>query len=245
VRFMACNILHGAQQTASALNRFVPDIHELEAELSRSNLAGLAKTHFAFSPQMPLAERTAAAIYVVRSPDAVLTSNYHYARRSQGGTADSDEAFDRYFDEFVRHRGDPRWASLGMGTWEQNVCSWLSSRHPFPILYIKYEDLSVDPLAACRKLAGLLAPSCPDDRLCEAVRNSSFDRLREIEESDIRNRRVGIFYKPYLQGAIDSGVRFMRAGETGGGKSRLKPEQRVRLSSTFRSLLAALGYPAA
>ena len=241
VRFLACNLLHGRQESASALNLLVPDIHELGPRLVNSPYAGLVKTHFAFSSRIPLAERTAAAIYVVREPADVLISNYHYGRRSG---ADRDVAFDEYVDTFIENRGDPRWIQLGMGSWEDNVRSWLEPRHPFPVLRIRYEDLVADPTAGCLALAKLIRPDSSAEEIREAVLNSSFQRMREVEEADIHLKKIGIFYKPYLQQSIDSGLRFMRHGAVGDGAGRLSPEQRGRLRSAFHPLLAQLGYPA-
>ncbi len=133
VRFLACNLLYGPQESASSLNHLVPDIHELGEHLPRlTSGGGVLKTHFVCSPNLPLLNRTAGAIYVVREPGDVLTSNYHYSRRSSGEADDSQKDFDRYFDSFVRNRGDVRWTGLGMGSWEQNVLSWLGTAHPFP-----------------------------------------------------------------------------------------------------------------
>jgi hypothetical protein len=238
VRFLACNLLHGRQESASALNLLVPDVHELGPHLVNSTYAGLVKTHFAFSTRIPLAERTAAAIYVVREPADVLISNYHYARRSGG-----ELAFDDYVDAFIAHRGDPRWIPLGMGSWEDNVRSWLEPRHPFPVLRLRYEDLVADPATGALALAKLIRPDSSAAEIGEAVANSSFQRMREVEESDIRERKVGIFYKPYLQPSIDSGLRFMRHGTVGDGADRLTSEQRDRLRSAFQPLLSQLGYP--
>ena len=241
VRFMACNLLFGRQESASALAAFAPDIHET-GNSAAAIPSGLLKTHFAFSPSLPCAERTAAAIYVVRDPADVLASNFFYAQRSAPGSDDSPAAFDRYFDKFVENRGDPRWISHGMGSWEDNVLSWLKTPHPFPVLRIRYEDLSADPAGACRAIAALLRPASTDEELRQAVLNSSFSRMREIERADIREKRVGIFYKPYLQASIDSGSRFMRRGVVGDGSARLSADQRMRLRSEFEPLLRELGY---
>jgi hypothetical protein len=243
VRFLLCNLFFGRQESAASLNTLAPDIHEVGARILQ-HPGGLIKTHFAFSSRMPCAERTAAVIYVVRDPADVIASNYHYYLRSGASSADSPEAFDRYFDRFLQERGEPRWSELGMGTWEQNACSWLDPTHPFPVLCLKYEALLADPRAATRSLAALLRPGSSDEEIGQAVENSSFARLREVEVADIRHRRVGIFYKPYLQDSIDSGNRFMRSGTAGDGARRLSAEQRVRLQATFPALLQRLGYPA-
>jgi len=240
VRFMACNLLFGRQESAAALASLAPDIHEMSGAAGAP--AGLLKTHFAFSPGLPYAERTAAVIYVVRDPADVLTSNFFYAQRSAQVSADSPDAFSQYFETFIENRGDPRWIGLGMGSWEQNVRSWLKIAHDFPVLPLRYEDLSADPASACRALAKLLRPDSSADEIQQAVLNSSYTRMREIERSDIREKRVGIFYKPYLQTAIDSGARFMRRGVVGDGAARLTADQRVRLHARFEPLLRDLGY---
>jgi hypothetical protein len=240
VRFMACNLLFGRQESAAALASLAPDIHELSAPAGVP--AGLLKTHFVFSPSLPYAERTAAAIYVVREPADVLTSNFFYAQRSVPGSVDSPAAFNEYFEQFVENRGDPRWTGLGMGSWENNVRSWLKKTHDFPVLTLRYEDLSADPESACRALAKVLRPNSTADEIQQAVLNSSYTRMREIERTDIRQKRVGIFYKPYLQTTIDSGARFMRRGVVGDGAARLTADQRARLQARFEPLLRELGY---
>jgi hypothetical protein len=241
VRFMACNLLYGPQDSAAALNTLAPDIHEMAATVG-SAPASLLKTHFGFSPLLPHVDQTAAAIYVVRDPADVLASNFFYSQRSGPQFDASPEGFDRYVDAFIEHRGDPRWIERGMGSWEDNVRSWLTSPLPFPVLKIRYEDLAADPDTACEALAGILRPDSSDADIRQAVQSSSFQRMREVERADIRNKRVGIFYKPYLQQSIDAGSRFMRRGVVGDGPGRLNPDQRARLRSAFGPLLHELGY---
>src|SRR5271166_938951 len=78
VRFLACNLLFGRQVSAAALNALVPDLHEMQAATDPAP-RGLLKTHFAYSPDLPCARYTAAAIYVVRNPADVLASNFFYS----------------------------------------------------------------------------------------------------------------------------------------------------------------------
>jgi hypothetical protein len=242
VRFMACNLLYGRQESASTLNLHAPDVHEVGANLNGH--AGLAKTHFIYSARLPLVEKTVAAIYVVREPADVLLSNFYYAQRSAGRSDDTRDAFDRYFDAFILNRGDPRWSQSGMGSWEDNVRSWLVAGQSFPVLTIRYEDLSTDPRGVCAMMAQMLRPGISALEIDAAVADSSFQRMREIEDADIREKRIGIFYKPYLQASIESGKRFMRRGVVGDGTRRLAPDQRTRLYEAFAPLLVELGYSA-
>jgi hypothetical protein len=241
VRFMLANLIYGSQASAASLAALIPDIHEIEPGGIGIGGARLLKTHFIFSPNHPLAARTAAAIYIVRRPEDVLTSNFHYQRRIAGAEVDI-VSFERYVEEFIAHRGDPRWKELGMGDWAENVRSWLGVPHEFPVLGIKYEDLAADAIGICRQLAHLLRPASTREEIEQAVERASFASMRAIEEADIRNRRVGIFYKPYLQEAIDAGRRFMRAGSVGEGAARLSELQRARLAAAFATEAERIGY---
>jgi hypothetical protein len=242
VRFLACNLLFGRQESAATLGVLAPDIHEMGPQLATGAHTGLVKTHFLHSPDLPLVERTAGAIYVVRRPADVLVSNFHYAHRSAGAADGSRAGFDQYVDAFLLNRGDPRWVRLGMGSWEDNVRSWLRASHEFPVVVVRYEQLSADPHGVCRLLAQMLRPNSTEEDIRQAVDNASFHRMREIEAADVRERRVGIFYKPYLEDSIAAGRRFMRSGTVGEGVSRLDAEQRTRLTAVFAPLLTELGY---
>ena len=244
LRFLAANLVFGPQESAAALGRLVPDLHEMGNALLPPAQPTLIKTHFPCTPRLPLIDATSTAIYIVRHPADVMVSNFHYARRSGTLAGDSSDAWARYVDDFIAHRGDPRWRQLGMGSWEENVVSWFRDGLPFPVARVRYEDLLADPYIAARGLAALLRPDATADEVECAVAGSSFRRMREIEEADIRERRVGIFYKPYLQGAIDEGARFMRSGRAGAADTLLTDAQRTRFSEAFGPLLQALGYTA-
>jgi Sulfotransferase domain len=239
VRFLTCNLLFGRQHTAASLSALAPDVHEMAAA-SEAGAAGLLKTHFAYSAELPQAARTVAAIYVVRHPADVLASNFFYSLRSSAQADTSPAAFDAYVEAFIAERGDPRWLELGMGRWDDHVRSWLHA--PFPVLRIRYEDLTSDPLGSGSSIARMVRPSSTLAEVREAVENSSFERMRGVEREDIRGQRVGIFYKPYLEGSIAAGRRFMRRGIVGDGLARLNPVQRAALDAAFEPLLGELGY---
>jgi hypothetical protein len=241
LRFLVCNLVFGPQDSAAALNQLAPDIHELGPNLAVPATPVLMKTHFAFGPSLPLAAHTAAAIYVVRHPADVLVSNFHYAQRS-GSAAPDPAGFDRFASEFLAKGGDPRWIRLGIGRWDENVRSWLAPGHPFPVLKLRYEDLLAEPHAGAQRICEFLGLDKTPPEVERAVAGASFERMRSIEESDIRSKKVGVFFKPYLQSTIDSGLRFMRSGKAGEGARRLSDEQRRAVTAGFGPLMAELGY---
>ena len=242
IRFLVCNLVFGPLDSAAQLAQLAPDVHELNGVCEIASPRVLMKTHFPYCARLPLASRTAAAIYVVRHPADVMLSNFHYARRRRALTPDDGTALERYIDGYIAARGDPRWLELGMGSWEENVRSWVSAGREFPLLRVRYEDLLADGPKAARGLCEFLGIARTDEEIERAAAAASFERLRDIEEEDIREQRVGIFYKPYLQGGIDAGVRFMRAGRSGEGARALTSAQRERFGSAFGALQRELGY---
>jgi hypothetical protein len=242
LRFLICNLAFGPVESAADLNQLAPDLHELRAEPNFAGQRILLKTHFPRSIRLPYIERSAAAVYVVRDPADVMLSNFHYSMRSAGPANAAAADLPAYLERFLAARGDPRWAQLGMGTWEENVRSWLEPAREFPILRLRYEDLLANTAQAAGVLCQFVGLSRTADEIGAAVAASSFDRMRAIEEADIQARRVGIFYKPYLAQPIGSGLRFMRAGRVRQAAIALSAEQRERFDQVFGPWRRQLGY---
>lgn len=241
-RFLAANLLFGRVESAADLNRLVPDIHETDERALPPTQPTLIKTHLAFSPGMRWARHTAAAIYVARNPVDTMGSNFHYARRT--GELRGDNPIDQFAAAFMANQGLVKWKRRGFGSWTEHVDSWLSREKDFPLLVLRYEEMLADATGAAKKICQFLKLSKSDTEIEQAAANSSFDAMRRIEESDIQQKRVGIFYKPYLRAQIESGLRFMRSGQSGQVIKELSPELRKRFIETFGPMMERLGYPA-
>jgi Sulfotransferase domain len=242
VRFLACNLAAGPVDSAEMLNRLAPDLHELREVPDFTDQRLILKTHFPYSAALPLVDYTDSAIYVVRDPADVMLSNFHYSMRRGASKNDEPAAFDRYVDSYIAARGDPRWVSLRMGNWEENVRSWRQAGRVVPVLWLRYEDLLADPMKAAGSICRHLGIQTTPESLAQAVAGTSFERMRQIEEADIRAQRVGIFYKPYLQSSIDAGSRFMRGGQSGEGRRNLSQDQQRRFDAVFGPIRRELGY---
>jgi hypothetical protein len=242
LRFLACNLVFGEVDSAATLSRLAPDLHEQDSRFEPPAQVLLMKTHFPYSSGLRFAGLTAAAIYVLRDPADVMLSNFHYGMRSGAMAGDAAVLFERYVDAFIEARGDPRWIKLGMGSWEDNVRSWLRPGQAFPMLRLRYEDLLTDGMTVAGHLCRCLGITRSAEQQRMALDAASFERMRKIEEADIRARRVGIFYKPYLQQPIDAGLRFMRSGGSGAGDRALSDGQRRRFNEAFGRMRQELGY---
>jgi hypothetical protein len=242
IRFLACNLVFGPIESASELASLAPDIHELAALTEPPGQYVLMKTHFRCSSALPLLDFTARAIYIVRDPVDVMVSNFHYALRAGASPRAVEAEFDAYVERFIAAGGDRRWVQQGMGGWEENVRSWIATKHRFPVLALRYEDVLADAAKTAQRLCEFLGMERTRQQMADAVAASSFERMREIEEADIRAQRVGIFYKPYLKDSITAGLRFMRRGGGGAEERALSEAQRLHFDAVFGKLRRQLGY---
>lgn len=250
LRFLACNLIFGPRESASELNHLAPDLHELKVPLPVPSTLVMMKTHLAFSPLHPLASATRAAIYVVRDPADVLLSNFHYshiealpkAKADPSDASEEEASFRAYVDAFIANGGDPRWFGFGMGNWEQNVASWIGRPHPFPVLSLRFEDMLKNPEKGAASICALLGLNRSREEIAQAVAGATFEKMRQIEEADIREEREGIFFSPQIRDPLAAGWRFMRSGRSGEGHQRLSAEQRERLAAVTGPLARKFGY---
>lgn len=248
LRFLLLNLVYGRQESSQNLDRLTPDIHKGPVQLPQPGQPKLfVKSHLKMSETMPLLEHTAGFIYVVRNPVDVLLSNlrYYYWRKC---VSDDPEIRARlrteYIAEYIAQRGDPRWQNMGMGSWDEHVTGWLTNSRGFPGFLIRYEDLLTDPLPVMRNLCAFLGLGKTTEEIRDAVHNSSFDRIRAIEEREIRNGIEGFFFSSSRMRRVIAGNRFMQSGRTGAGIEYLDRSQIDAIVNMFRPIMEKLGYSA-
>ncbi|NIJ43301.1 hypothetical protein FHS78_003614 [Parvibaculum indicum] len=166
---------------------------------------------------------TAGAIYMVRNPlDVVLSARDHFDRpidetieimnSADGGVAKTD------------HHVPERY-----NTWSANVESW--TKHASPqLLVLRYEDMVEKPNEAFGKVANFLGLNPPQERLDRAIANSSFDKLKRLEEEE------GFVERPKHAKA------FFRKGQTGQWREELTEDQVRRIISDHRTQMKRFGY---
>jgi hypothetical protein len=235
VRFILANLMAGEVKSGAELQELVPDLH-VPGNIKLDRPIVPIKTHL-LPENVPIRNRMLGAVLVVRNPIDTMISNYHYLRRDG-----AEFTKDNFINHYLAHGGFGRWLQMGFGTWEQSVRAWLSLRNSVPMLVLSYEYLLKNPTACAASLNQFLNLGRSPTDIEQAVENSSFARMRQIEESDIREHRAGIFYDPALQKAHDQGHRFMRSGRSGNGEADLSPTQQERATQVFGPAMKDLGY---
>ncbi len=117
-----------------------------------------------------------------------------------------------------------RVAIPGVGSWGENVASWLATRGNSPrFLLLRYEDMVSETARELGKVASFLGMQVSADRLAEAVNRSSSDNMRKLEKMQgdkwAQNKQV-----------------------TGGWQSILPKPAVAEIESAWGPLMAKLGY---
>lgn len=169
-------------------------------------------------------EYTAGAIYIVRNPlDVVLSMMPHF-----GLTA--DEAID-YLGYTGNTMGGADENSImePVSSWSVHVQSWSGQPNP-RLLTVRYEDMLDQPRIAFGNVCRFLNFKPSPDRLERAIKFSSFDMLRKLEEDKGFKERS------------KSADRFFRDGRKGQWREKLSEAQVRRVVAGHREQMARFGY---
>jgi len=249
MRFLLANLLYGPLKNSAELDKKIPAIHRgINGKHLFGNQKLLVKTHWSYSPTLPLREDTIGVIYLLRHPIDVLASNLQYylirspAFEALATEATRREAVLRWIDEYIARGGSSRAAEFDFGDWNQNVTSWTGDPLPYPRLVLRYEDLKTATTEKMFDVARFLGINATETRIAEAVARSSFTAMRTLEEEEIARRERGIFFNDTIEASVQLGGRFVRRGEVGGQETLLTPAQREAANARFGAVMARFGY---
>jgi len=251
VRFLLHAYLHGPIGASIDVARTIPNLHR-PVEINPAMQAAkpgerlLIKTHGLPTPQHPLLEKTAGFVYIIRHPKDVLLSGINIHKRS--GAQIDEKAYAR---SFIERGGDMLWHRFGFGFWESHADAWMgtapdSAAKRWPHTIVRYEDLVSDATRPLDAMMRLLGESPTPERLAKAVKDASFERMRELEEADrAKPLAEGIFLKPSegpapRQGA--AGKNFVNKGRTGQSLAHIDPALDALFDERFGPALRKHGY---
>ena len=116
-----------------------------------------------------------------------------------------------------------------MSSWSNHVRSWTAQRNP-RLHVMRYEDMLATPHAAFTQLTTFLGLPASAERIARAIRFSSFETLRDLENS-----------KGFVERSSHSRA-FFRQGQAGGWRGLLTPDQVQRLCAEHREQMKIFGY---
>jgi hypothetical protein len=201
---------------------------EVQRHLANGRTAPFfVKTHMCFGndhhhPTINV-DATTAAIYMVRNPLDVAISYAHHSGHS--------------IDETVRNMAVPGLKTPGdesnvyevLGSWSQNVASWMGMTAR-PVHLIRYEDMLANPGRTFAILARFLRLTPSEEQLKRAIEKSSFTELSRQEKEGGFNERP-----PTAQ-------KFFREGRAGQWREVLTEKQIQDICGTHAPVMQRCGY---
>lgn len=118
---------------------------------------------------------TAGAVYIVRNPlDVVVSMMDHFG-------LDADGAIDFMANEETATPSNEFSVAEFLASWSTHVSSWTAQSHP-NIVVLRYEDMLERPGKAFQAVLKLVNQPRDTKRMNQAIKRSSFRRLRSLED---------------------------------------------------------------
>ncbi len=224
-RFLISNLAYPLEPTTFAnLESRIPEIYDVpDRLLRRFPRPRIIKSHECFDPRYP------KVIYLVRDPRDVAVSHYYFNVKKRN-VPEGYPLSDYVEHWFLRARTSPQ-----LGTWGENVQSWLACRQGSPnLLRVRYEDLLEDTVGELARIASFMNLEPTVEDLSRAVELSTADAMRawEQRQSDLWQQTRG----------TRADIRFVRAARAGVWRSTLSAPSVALIEAAWGPLMRDLGY---
>jgi len=241
LNYMLFHVLFDCAENAHLIDSdYIFDVHEsLERVPPPGDVPRYLKVHFSFGPELPLRQRAARAICLVRDPIDVMMSVWDFMHLTGEERLLEASPAERTakFQEFCRH-----WLSSGgmaypwAGSWVNNVRSWLDQTQ-VPVLVVRYERLKEQPFEEMQRVLRFLGHHAPDGRIVAAIEAGKVENMRRVESEEISKHVAGVFYRPSLAKGYAHGYRFVGRLNQGSYEKVLGPAARQYADQVFGPIL--------
>jgi hypothetical protein len=223
-RFLIANLLHPEPNlTLLDMERLVPAVDGQTRRFFRTMpRPRVIRDHGPFNPQYK------NVIYIVRDPRDVVVSAYNFVLKAS--VVDEHYPITTFVNEFVRG------ARSAVGSWGENVASWLATRGNTPrFLLLRYEDMLSETSRELGKIASFLGMTVSAERLADAVSRSSADNMRKLEKMHGDKWAQNKHMKR-------KDIPFVRSAKAGGWQAVLPKAAVAEVESAWGPLMTKLGY---
>lgn len=223
-RFLIANLVHPDREVSFGnLHRLVldPDV-TVKRDFDRAPQPRIVKTDASFDP------RYRRVIYVVRDPREVLLSQYRSLRK----LARTEDEFptEDFVERFVTGE-----LNRHLGSWGENVGSWLATRSRYPgFLLLRYEDLVSGTARELTRVADFVGMQATPERISQAIERSSSEEMRESEKE--------LGQRSMLIKRARQDIPFVPSAKSGSWRNDLREPQIARIETAWGDIMACLGY---
>lgn len=257
-RFLIYTLFHQQLSNSRQVVDFYPEIKingkEIQEKLSQDKDFFL-KSHFSYSEDLDYLDNIKHVIYIIRDPFNCMKSRLDFYRYDRVKWIDSKVRRLHYLENFFEEANfTPEKTNDKMhGGWNHHVVSWLKEKKPFPITLIKYEDLIHSDFKVLSELNENLQLNFKPDEIRKACTLSSFDNIKKLEDFEMANKIVGMFYGPQKPNAYSKkeNIRFVMKGKKRNFYADLSLPQKIQgiqafeeglFLGNYKDILAKLNY---
>jgi len=176
--------MHSSELTAEEIDKLRPNVFRSFSDEKEET--AYVKTHEAWtlnSGKKPIfpKEITKGVLYIIRNPlDIAISYSYH-------NNDSIDETITILNDDSSRLCEKKDKLNLQtqqiLTSWSDHVSSWIDDSK-LPVHIIRYEDMLDHPLDSFKNAIDFLNLEYEESEIINAINNSSFDTLKEVEASD-------------------------------------------------------------
>ena len=223
LRFTLFDILTGQPSEFESVNRAFRKLGEHAEALPLLPGGGrLIGTHEAYRSEYK------RALYLMRDVRDVALSEFAFEKGIGVGSAD--------FDEYLRRllQGKKKY-----GSWQDHVVSWVDSglANSGNLLVIRFEDMRFQTEQTLAQTLDFLHVLASRERIREAVRNNSLERMRLKEDTCTEVR-----FPQHPHKSSSEEDRFVRSGSVEGWRQKLTEAQVKLIEKYAGRVLARMGY---
>lgn len=219
-RFLMYVLFHQKMDNSLDVQNFYPELPNQAKKVDEALEAGrpvFIKTHQAYNQDLPYFDKCTTIIYLSRNPlDCMLSKLDHY--KYEGiKWVEEDNGPNKFYDDFIKEANQsPEETSDKLhGGWNFHVKSWFNSQHNVDLVHIKYEDLVKDTYTTMIKFVIRNGWDFTNEQINKAVEMCTFEKIRDLEEHELRNEIPGMFFSPKRKESFlkDNSNRFVKLGK--------------------------------
>ncbi|XP_053373145.1 sulfotransferase 1C2-like isoform X2 [Mercenaria mercenaria] len=161
-------------------------------------------------------------IYIARNPKDALTS-YFRMMELANELAEDEKTLDLLADGFIKGTG---YAC----PWTRHVLEYWERQNASQVLFLKYEEVVRDKLAAVRRIADFLGRKLTEDDISRIADHCSVANMRD--NPAVNNS----YWVEFKKMNFENGARFINEGVPGTWQKFLKPEQSSKIDEMIREV---------
>lgn len=165
------------------------------------------------------------AIYLVRNPFDVCVSFAHH-----NGQANCNKTIELMCENRMKTKGNNTLFSEHLGSWSENIKSWLKNFPKDRLLVVRYEDMLLNSFETFSRITEFIGLNYTTGQIETAIEKSSFNELKEKENNT-----------PFFEKPVNS-IRFFRKGKNGEGNEILSEFQKERIIKCHKEMMLRFDY---